>query len=81
MDTSALVKGEEYMPRVVPMRSFQIINKLTFAGLDAICPRIRIISVAEISAFLVPSTAGSATAGCAGLPDDAALGTYVIGRR
>ena len=57
---------------------FQIINKRTFAGLHAIDPQIREISVAEISAFLEPSAAGSATAEPAGLLDSAALGTDTL---
>ena len=50
-------------------------NLLTFAGLHTLRPGVTTVSVAATSAVLVPSTAGSATAGSAGFLEDTALAT------
>ena len=55
-------------------------HALTFAGLDAIGPRVAKPGVSGVSTLLVPSTAGSATAGIAGLADGAASGTQDTAR-
>ena len=54
---------------------YLITHKLTFAGLDALGPRVIELGVARTSAVVEPSTARSATAGFAGLLGLTTLGT------
>ena len=49
--------------------------ELTFAGLEAFEPRVIEVGVADISAFLEPSTTTSATTELAGFRAGATLGT------
>ena len=50
--------------------------QFTFAGLDALSPRVVEVRVTGLSALLEPSTTATAATGFAGSLVDAALGTW-----
>ena len=53
--------------------------QLTFAGLNALRPRVIEVRVTGTSALLKPSTTATTAIALAGFRDDATLGTYRCG--